>query len=265
MDTNYLDDPYEGELFSFFMDLFSTWPNATEREKVWVYKRQLLQSVDFHSKSGNITVQRGWWFSSHEQWKYMVLPYLELELPKRVFLNGERARTIYSAEQKTPGLHASTNDASPTTYIPDYVSDSGIQAIAFQTSTRDDIITPYGAFPVFLANLGVGLVWYHNMISGPKMQGPHGTTEAIFVNGTEISPLVTWDTKITNAVALQGGVAKLASLYMKRDGLYDRFAFVTEREHKLAFPILIGEDIAYGLPTAQIPAQYLVDFTECSA
>lgn len=36
---------------------------------------------------------------------------------------------------------------------------------------RTDIITPYGAFPVILASLPMGLVWYHNMLSAPKMQG----------------------------------------------------------------------------------------------
>ncbi len=94
--------------------------------------------------------------------------------------------------------------------------------MAFQPAPRTDIITPYGSFPVIIANFSVGLVWYHNMISGPKMQGssfswplfamlcsnlhigPHGSTEAILVNGTEISPLLTWDTKITTVLAMLG-------------------------------------------------------------
>lgn len=261
--NGYLDDPYEGELFTFFMDLFSTWPTPDEREKVWEYKRALLQRSEFQSPSGNITVQKGWWFSSHEQWKFMVLPYLDVEAPRRVFMNGERARTLFSSMSNTPGLHASTNDVSSTLLIPDYVSDSGITSISFNSALRDDLITPYGAFPVILANFSVGLVWYHNMISGPKMQGPHGSTEAILVNGTLIAPLVTWDTKITTVNAMLGGITQLTGTFMAKDGVLERFQYVAQREYIREFPELNGEDIPFALPPSQIPTNALQDFTLC--
>src|SRR3989338_5269354 len=76
-DSCYLDDPYEGEMFAVFIYLYSKWTNQTERNMIWVQKRAYLQSVDFPTAGGDvITVQRGWWFSSHEQWKYLELPYL---------------------------------------------------------------------------------------------------------------------------------------------------------------------------------------------
>jgi hypothetical protein len=75
---------------------------VVSREKMWVYKRELLQAVKYHTPSGPITVQRGWWFSSHEQWKYLEMPYLEVPINKRVFLNGERARTWNSALKGIP-------------------------------------------------------------------------------------------------------------------------------------------------------------------
>lgn len=65
----YLDDPYEGELMDFFMDMYVDWENETEREMIWLRKRSKLQAVDYVTPRGNITCQRGWWFSSHEQWK----------------------------------------------------------------------------------------------------------------------------------------------------------------------------------------------------
>ena len=67
----YLDDPYEGELLAVFIDLFSEWSRDEDRDQIWVVKRPLLQSVDYETPKGKITVQRGWWFSSHEQWKYL--------------------------------------------------------------------------------------------------------------------------------------------------------------------------------------------------
>lgn len=108
----WLNDPYEGELFAVMMDLYSPWQqfgynSSVEPDKIWVQKRALLQSTVYQSKQGNITVQRGWWFSSHEQWKYLELPYWDVPINWRVFLNGERARTCHSAEGGLPGLYAS--------------------------------------------------------------------------------------------------------------------------------------------------------------
>lgn len=61
------------------------------------------------------------------------------------------------------------------------------------------------------------------------MQGPHGSTEAVNRNGTEISPLVTWDSKITTVVALVDGIVDLTEKYMRKDGVYDRFYFLVNR------------------------------------
>jgi len=63
----YLDDPYEGELLAWFADLRAPWTNASEREEMWIFKRTKLQAAEFVTPDGPITVQRGWWFSSHEQ------------------------------------------------------------------------------------------------------------------------------------------------------------------------------------------------------
>jgi hypothetical protein len=73
----YLDDPYEGELFAFMMYFFAPWTDQNEREKMWAVKAEKLQSVEYEVKElgKNITVQKGWWFSAHETWKYLFLPY----------------------------------------------------------------------------------------------------------------------------------------------------------------------------------------------
>lgn len=63
-------------------------------------------------------------------------------------------------------------------------------------------MTPYAVFPVILANQSVGLVWYNELLKAPKMQGPLGSTEAINTKGTKISPVVTWDSKITTVLAM---------------------------------------------------------------
>lgn len=264
----YLDDPYEGELFAVFMDLYSVWPNETDRESVWIAKRAKLQSVEYFSKLGPITVQRGFWFSSHEQWKYLELPYLTAsKINRRVFLNGERARTQHSAEERVPGLYASVTDVCPFgSQPPDYISATGIQSIAFQEVTRRDVITPYGAFPTMLADLPVGLTWYHNMLLGTAMQGPLGSTESININGSMIAPVVTWDSKITSVVAMIGGVSDIVERGMRKDGTFDRFASVIDREWSRVFTQLNGEDIPFATPTSRIPTVGvpIKDFPTCT-
>jgi hypothetical protein len=59
--------------------------------------------------------------------------------------------------------------------------------------------------------------------------GPHGSTEAILVNGTMISPLLTWDTKITTVNALLGFffLLSLSPLYPYRRAYFAKIAPIT--------------------------------------
>ena len=36
-------------------------------------------------------------------------------------------------------------------------------------------VTPYGAYPVILANHSIGLAWYHNMLMAPSGQTIYGS------------------------------------------------------------------------------------------
>lgn len=261
----FLDDPYEGELFIVFMDLYSNWTNEKERDLIWINKRAKLQSVEFDTPSGPITVQRGWWFSSHEQWKYLELPYLSSSpINRKVFFNGEKARTINSAINHIPGLYASVTDVSQPEKIPsNYISAAGIQSISFQPVVYKNVITPYGAYPIMLADLGIGLGWYNHMLKGSKMQGPLGSTEGISINGTFISPVVTWDSKITNVVSMLGGVGEIVKQGLIRDQKLERFSNVIDKEWNLAFPEMNGENIPFYGPTMDIPTKNL-DFLNCN-
>lgn len=211
-------------------------------------------------------MQRGWWFSAHEQWKWMVLPYLSVTFASRVFKNCEKARTLHSVETGLAGMYASVNDVSKNENIPDYNGAVGIQSIAFEIVERTDVITPYSTFPSLLTNLGVGLSWYCNMLQGPRMQGYYGSTEAVNLNGTLISPLTTWDSKVTTLVAMLGGVGNVISQGLsKNEGkLLERFQYVVNREYSLAFPQLNGETLPFGIPQISIPTSTLGSFSTCS-
>jgi len=273
--TYLLDDPYEGELFAFYMDLYADWSAAgyavDEREKIWIRKREKLQvatltvpPVQEGQPIRKITVEKGYWHSSHEKWKYMVLPYTSVPINKRVFMNGERARTVFSAQKKIPGLYASiTQVTTKYNYNVDYISACGIQEIAFQPVLYHTTITPYAAFPVILANQSIGLTWYHLMLSGPSMQGPLGSTEACNTTGTAISPVVTWDSKITSVVAMLGGIAPITEQVMRNDNVFDRFYTIVDREWSRVFTNLEGEDIPFAMPIGLTIPSDLGDFNTC--
>lgn len=258
----FLDDPYEGELFVFFMDLFGNWPNTThdERDAVWKVKRTKLVAVDYPAPNGPITVQKGWWFSSHETWKVMELPYNNVPIHNRVFRNGEKVRTINSLLHNNPGLYAAASNFTSGGPIQQYVNTVGIPQIAFEPIKYYELITPYGAFPVSIANLSVGLIWYHNMLLGSKMQGPFGSTEACQIGGKAIAPVLTWDTKITNLCAFIGGITDLVRTGLQQQQKYQRFYEIVDREWTRVFTNLKGEANQFALPHAPVP-RLLADFT----
>jgi hypothetical protein len=246
--------------------------------------------------------QEGFWFSTHEQWKGLLLPYFsdELDIVRRVFHNAEIVRTIDAYTSNAPGLLASINDVTDGSEdIPDYISAAGIPGISFQSIDRRDIITPYGSFGLMQHNLSAGLCWYNNMLQGPRMQSGYGSTEAINVNGTEISPLTTWDSKITTVLAMLGGIGHITqrgllrepdvvpkayasiepisaetalrsstgSSYLKEGvvfgNAYERFVYILRREHELLFGAgaLEGEDIPIQLPRTAVPQDALSDWS----
>lgn len=263
----YLDDPYEGELFAVFIYLYSQWNNQTERDMIWVQKRAMLQAANFTTANGQtITVQKGFWFSSHEQWKYLELPYQSASaVNNRVFRNGERARTAYSNIQGIAGMHASVTDVVtvPGELPSSYISATGIQEIAFQQITDNQIVTPYAAFPTMLADLPVGLAWYLQMLQGPKMQNPFGSTESISVDASAISPVLTWDSKITSLCAMLGGVSNLVERGMMRDRVLSQFSSVIDREWLRVFPVLRGQDQPIESPQHAFPSSQLGSFSSC--
>ncbi|KAF4975734.1 hypothetical protein FZEAL_7510 [Fusarium zealandicum] len=266
--ATYLDDPYEGELLTYFLQFFGRL-SSKDKRTLWEYKRPKLEKTEYSKGGiGPITVRKGFWFSSHEIWGQLELPYYDVDIVRRVFLNGERARTCSSVVTKSPGLYASVNNSTDpeTDSIIGYISPAGIPSIASQKDQYHDVITPYGAFPVMLFDKAVGLAWWRNMVIGKKMQNPYGSTESTRVDGELVSALVTWDSKVTTVVALLGGVTDLVRDRMRSDGIYDQFLEITEREHVRVFGRkLKGEDIDLCLPEYKVPDAGLKDFTLCQA
>ena len=292
-DPGTLNDPYEGELFTWWLYFFGNL-SAHDKEQLWLYKRPQLQALNYTGSIVNtsysysiatnysenplvsrsvspITVQKGFWFSAHEQWKLLEMPYLDVQIVKRVFHNAERVRTCNSVLMgQNPGLFASVNNITDpvTGQIDGYISYAGIPSISVQQEQELDVITPYGSFPTILFNRSVGLAWYKNMLDGKAMQNPYGSSESTRRDGTGVSAFVSWDSKVTTLAALLGGVGKFVKAKMQDEGIYDTFIDVLETEYGRVFGKasgrpLAGEDVELCLPNFDVPVVNVTDFTMC--
>ncbi|KFY42931.1 hypothetical protein V494_02179 [Pseudogymnoascus sp. VKM F-4513 (FW-928)] len=264
--TYILDDPYEGELVTWWLHFFGGFSSA-EKLKLWEVKRAKMKSVDWKEGSkGPVTVLQGYWFSAHEPWKVLEMPYFDVDIVKNVYRNSEVVRTCHSAANKIPGMYASVNNATDpiTGEIQGYISATGVQSVASQNVTESYMITPYSSYPVMLFSKKVGLAWWHNMVASKKGQNPYGSTEGSRIDGTLVSSFVSWDSKVTTVVAMLGGVQDLVRDRMKSEGIYNEFKDVLKREYNMVFKNVKGKNVDFCLPTAQIPVKGLVDYTECN-
>ena len=76
------------------MHLFA--PLSSEEQNLIISQKQSkIEAAEFYvfSQGDSIVTQRGDHFVSQENQKYLFLPYLDNELNRQVFVNGEKART----------------------------------------------------------------------------------------------------------------------------------------------------------------------------
>jgi hypothetical protein len=145
-DSYALTDSFEGELMAVFMALFS--PDLSEIQKQQLWANKFVNTRNYAATTGDtLTVIEGWAFSSHEQWKFLILPYLDNKISRDLFLNGEKVRADYSNENQFRGFFASVNTPANT-----YESLLGIQAVASQMGVKNTTLAPYATFPMLLAD-----------------------------------------------------------------------------------------------------------------
>lgn len=81
------------------------------------------------------------------------------------------------------------------------------------------------------------------MLVSPAGQTKYGSVEAVNVTGANVSPMLTWDTKITNVLAILGGTTEIVRDYLKGKGLLTRFVNRVETEYSLAFRYVVGGEV----------------------
>ncbi|KAF8499481.1 putative GPI anchored protein [Hysterangium stoloniferum] len=283
----YLNDPYEGQQFMWFLFFFGGL-SQTEKDAIWAFKRPQLVSVDWTEPGFSpVTVQKGFWFSSHENWGFMELPYTDVPLMKNLYTNMERARTCDSFSKQNPGMYASVNNSTDSNgqiigcelyfllFFSFYFNAGNYQiflmlvsppSLTKRSKSMTVVITPYSTMNTMIVNKPVGLAWWHNMVVAKRMQNPYGSSESTRMDGTATSAFVSWDSKVTTVNGILGGVSFLVRSKMQREGIYDEFIEVVQREWGAAFGngALRGQEALFCLPAVTVPDGGLQDFTACA-
>lgn len=221
---------HEGQMLLLYMSLYG---GLSEEESARVWSGVTMRRIE-HPDG---TTWQGFWGSPHEQWGYLFLPYRDLPEYRQLFRIREKIRTHNARRRGYPGLSASAHHPSGKGYM----SAAGIEGVGSQPLEYQDTYTPYGAFPLLLEFSGqdvgnVGLVWLHNMLSGPGMQGPFGAGESGDNEGTTSPPIKTIDATFTTLLALSGGLEKEMAKMLKAQGRYEQFVEILRQEYREAFP-----------------------------
>ena len=109
-------------------------------------------------------------------------------------------------------MFASVNgNISSNTDQMQYYSDCGIPEVAFEKVNHRHLVTPYSTMALFLVDRKTATLWLHNMLSSPAGQTRYGSTEATKIDGSQVSPMLTWDAKITTVISILGGFSDTVS------------------------------------------------------
>jgi len=277
-----LRDPFEGELMIMFMDLLAEGLTDANRARLWKKVKNGVFRKTYNGPDpddldpncpdefpGPITVEAGWRFSAHEEWKFLVLPYLNNPETRALQQNNERARSWDAHLRGLGGMMAAAYRPKADGGMPMYMDTLGIQSVSYgypEPAKSDLVVSPYGSFPLILADRGMGLAWHRATAARPKMQSPYGTVEASIAfpaDGSDpsVAPIHTWDTKVTSDLAMVGGTGDIIQRFFDENGLTERFnAILTEQQSSLTN--LEGVNIRFAPPPVPPSGE---NFAECPA
>lgn len=250
---------HEGQMIISYMTLFGEL-DQQQRDHIW----DDIKMERVEHRYG--TTWEGYWGSPHEQWAHLFLPYNDVKGFADLARIREKIRSNNAVDRDYPGFAASAHHPLGEGYM----SAAGVEGISSQPLEYQDTYTPYGAFPMLLQFAGqlsgnVGLAWLHNMLVGPKQQGPFGAGESGDNGGTGAAPVKTIDVSFTNLLALSGGLQKETAELLKEKGKYQQFVERMSGEYEEAFgqaPLREPVDFAYPEKPAPVGAREYNFFNE---
>lgn len=240
---------HEGQMMILYMTLYG---GLDEEQKKKIWDDISMEKVE-HQYG---TTWQGFWGSPHEEWAHAFLPYREHKGFEDLFRIREKIRSQNAAERSYPGFAASAHNPSGH----GYAAAAGIEGVNSQRLDFQHTYTPYGAFPMLLQFAGeltgnVGLAWLHNMLLGPRQQGPLGAGESGDNAGTQAPAVKTIDVSFLNLLSLSGGLAKETAALLEEQGKYDEFMMIMDGEYREAFgDDALREPVGFALPKSPAPS-----------
>ena len=233
-------------------------------------KQGYLQDFNYQVQNGSVSGLKGMYSSAHEQWKFLVLPYRDVNQSCNSFMNTEKAVTWYTSLNNWLGLLSEANDNNT------FVANTGIPSFSMTTGSYvTNLISPGAAFPLALADLTTGVIWFHYMSKNSFMQTNLGVAESYKSNTTLWTPLVSWDTKIPMVLSIidgvmadsccssqcnsacacnsracgntEGGISKQIGYYLTKDGLMSKFTSVISSYYNLT-PSKSANSVNFAFP-----------------
>ncbi|KAL0476933.1 CAZyme family protein [Acrasis kona] len=242
--SSILSDPYEGELLIMLLDLCCDWNKINNVCNLYWnddkrYRKEFLAHFPIYLDDGpsksRITVERGSYFSSHEQWKVMVLPYLKhCDNYLNIFKNNEIARTHHSVACRIKGLFATANAfrTDSNGKKKEIVLPFGIDILSLPMNGRnmlelatagDVFVAPYATFPLFMIDPCKAISWHHLMLNIEDMNTEYGTLESTHITSNQPHDALTWDGKMTTMLAVCGGTCDLIDEWLHANNKIETF------------------------------------------
>lgn len=275
-----LGDGCEGELMELFITLYGS-VSSNQVDALWAFKQTntniCRSAIDLTAGTSPFTIEQGFRFSPHELWARLQFPYLDDPRLRRLFVNGEKARTHYSASHLIPGLMAAAALPSARNVTNQYENRYGIpEAGRDSAGTISTAVSPYAAFSTILADRCAGSSWLDVMLDAHRGQGPCGVSDSLSLDGSGFGPIVTCDGNLllVLAYAVEEEYRHHGQHPMRDiigDSLYQAASGRLTTLYSNAFPALYqsggalaGEELPFASPAVVVPPQ-LADFPNLAA
>lgn len=162
------DEDINCELFVVMLTLYGNWSEfpVNYRDKIWRFKQGLIHRVDYTIDENVITTENV--DIVEFQSKHLMLPYLDIDIVSRVFLNTEKVRTLYAAKYFLPGL---LSKLPSSVHRPNF-------------TTTELLLQNSFAAMLHPKSRSYGVAWFASLLQETRMQTPYGSRERVFADGS---------------------------------------------------------------------------------
>jgi hypothetical protein len=176
------------EPFIIFLSLFANWTNhggIMAKQQTLNVMQSAKDPVFIMHQEEKILVEKRDYFLADELVKFLILPYLDVPISKRLFYNANLVSTIYANALGYPGLFGKGIIVRRSSADYSYVAYPGIPSLAYYKPSEQNVVMPHAAFPLLLQSKSrnFGVAWYATMLNSTVSQTSVGQMDTIQMTG----------------------------------------------------------------------------------